>query len=93
MGLGDERVGGVDDRGFGPALEQLIGMGHEVLVEGVFTGYQDDERLGRPSPGPPRLLAEGRDRSREGGQHSRIQTAYVDPQLECVGGDHASQFP
>lgn len=82
MGLGDERVGRIDHRRLGRAGEELGWVGHEVLVESVLAGDEDDESVVGAATGPARLLAERRDRPRKGGKDGGIEPADIDPELE-----------
>ena len=81
----------VEDRGLDRALEELVGVAAEELVERVLAGDVDRQ----PAPAPPGAaphLAQRGDRPRERHADRRVQRADVDPQLQRVGRDDAEQL-
>ena len=85
-------VGRIDDRRFGRPVEQLFGVGHEVLIEGVLAAHQHRQRLLDAAPGPAGLLPERGDGPRVGGEHGRVEAADVDAELEGVGRHHPPEL-
>ena len=93
-----EDVGGVDllvlvveDRVLDRAVEELVGVAAEELVERVLA--RDVDRQAAPAPaGAAPLLAQARDGARERDADRRVERADVDAELERVGGDDAEQL-
>ena len=87
---GDLRIAGVEDRVLEAPGEEALGMGHQVLVEGVGTGDEGDEARPRPAHAPAALPA--RDlRARVADEDADVEISDVDAELEGGGGDHAQQ--
>ena len=81
----------VEDRGLHRAIEEVVGVAREELVERVLAG--DVERQAAPSPaGAAPHLAQAGDRAGEGDDDRRVERADVDSQLERVGGHHRAQL-
>ena len=91
VGEQDVGVGRVDDGGLGRPGEDLLGVGHEPLVELVVAGHEHGDGLLALAPGPPRLLPERGDRAREAVEDAGVEPADVDAQLEGGGGDDGPQ--
>ena len=93
-----EDVGGVDllvlvveDRVLDRAVEELVGVAAEELVERVLA--RDVDRQAAPAPpGAAPLLAQARDGARERDADRGVERADVDAELERVGGDDAEQL-
>ena len=77
----------VEDRRLDRALEEVLGVAAEELVERVLAGDVHREAAPAPAPGAPPHLAQARDRAGEGDDDRRVERADVDPQLERVGRD------
>ncbi len=81
----------VEDRGLDRALQELVGVAAEELVQGVLPG--DVHRQAPPAPpGAPPHLAQRGDGAGEGDDHRGVELADVDPELQRVGGDHRAQL-
>ncbi len=80
-----------DDRRLDRALEELVGVAAEELVERVLAGHVDGQAAPAP-PGAPPHLAQGGDRAREGHADGGVERADVDAELERVGRDHRAQL-
>ena len=81
----------VEDRRLHRAVEELVGVAAEELVERVLA--RDVDR--QPAPAAPRAaphLPQRGDRARERHADRRVERADVDAELERVGGDHAEQL-
>ncbi len=92
MSLGYLRIVGIDHHRLRRAREQLVGMGHQVLVEGILAGHQRRQRF---PPGPSRpagLLAERGEGPRESHYDGGVESAHVDSKLEGVGRHDRRQF-
>src|SRR6185437_6477896 len=62
----------VEDRGLHAALQERLGLAHEILVESVLA--RDQPRKTVPSPAcPSPLLAQGRDRAREADRDGAVE--------------------
>ena len=81
----------VEDRGLHRAVEELVGMAAEELVERVLARDVDREALAA-APRPAPHLAQARDGSRKRRAHRGVQLADVDPELERVRRDHRQQL-
>ena len=81
----------VEDGGLHRALEEVLGVAAEELVERVLAGDVDRQSTA-PAPGPAPHLAQRGDRAGEGDDDRRVELADVDPQLERVGRDHRPQL-
>jgi hypothetical protein len=68
-------------------------MGHQPLIELILPGDENRQGLLPLSAGAPHLLAHRRDRAREPVEHTGVQTADVDAELERGGGDDTAQSP
>ena len=76
----------VEDRRLDRALEELVGVAAEELVQRVLAG--DVDRQAAPAaPGAAPHLAQRRDRARERHDDRRVERADVDPELQRVGRD------
>ena len=97
VGGGDQVAGGdllafvVEDRRLDRALDELLGVAAEELVEGVLAGDVDGEAAAAAA-GPPPHLAQAGDGPGEGDADRRVELADVDPELERVGRDHRQQL-
>ncbi len=87
----DLRVVRIEDRRFDGALEELVRVPAEELVERVLPGDVDGEPAPAPA-GPPPHLPEARDRARERDADRGVELADVDPELERIGRDDAEQL-
>jgi hypothetical protein len=85
------RVLVVEDRGLDPALEQRLGLAHEVLVERVLARDQNRETVAPPARAPP-LLAQRSDGSREADGENAVEEADVDAELEGVRRGDSEQL-
>ena len=81
----------VEDRRLDRALEELVRVAAEELVEGVVAGDVERDPLAAPPGAAPHLPQAG-DRAREGDADRGVELADVDPELERVGGDHREQL-
>ena len=81
----------VEDRRLHGALEELVGVAAEELVERVLAGDVDLQPAATPPRSPPHL-AQGGHRARERDADRRVQRTDVDAQLERVGGHDAEQL-
>ncbi|MBA7611221.1 hypothetical protein ES703_18440 [subsurface metagenome] len=68
-------------------------MPDNVLVDGRGGCHQDGEANPVAAAGPARLLPGGSDAAGKTGQHRCIQSAYVNPQLQGIGGNHSLYLP
>ena len=91
MGELDPLVLVVEDRRLDRALEELVGVAAEELVERVLAGDVEREPLAAPARPAPHL-AQARDRAGEGDADRGVELADVDAQLERVGGDDREQL-
>ncbi len=97
VGGGDQVAGGdllafvVEDRRLDRAVDELVGVAAEELVEGVLAGDVDGEAAAA-APGPPPHLAQAGDGAGEGDADRRVELADVDAELERVGRDHRQQL-
>ena len=64
MAAVDERVGEVDGGGLDLALQQLVGVLHEELLERVVAGDEDGQALALAAAGPAPLLPQAGHRCR-----------------------------
>ena len=65
-------------------FEEVLGVVHQVLVDGVVPGDQHRQRGGLPTTGPAGLLPRRGDGARVAGDDARIEAADVDAELERV---------
>ena len=79
----------IDDQPLAGALEELLGMVEEVLVEGVGHRHHGGDRLAPVRAHPPRALPGGHHAAGVADQDAGVEAADVDPHLERRGGDHA----
>ena len=97
VGGGEQVAGGdllafvVEDRRLDRAVDELVGVAAEELVERVLAGDVDGEPAAAAARPPPHL-AQARDRPGEGDADRGVELADVDPELERVGGDHRQQL-
>ena len=97
VGGGEEVAGGdllafvVEDRGLDRAVDELVGVAAEELVERVLAGDVDGEPA-PAAPRPPPHLPQARDGAGEGDADRGVELADVDPELERVGRDHRQQL-
>ena len=80
----------VEDRLLDGAVEELVGVAAEELVERVVAGDVDRQAGGAAARAAPHL-AQARDRAGEGDADRGVEVADVDPQLERVGRDDREQ--
>src|SRR2546421_10573216 len=66
-------------------------MAAEELIERILPGDVHGEAVAATPRSPPHLLEAGHG-PREGHADRRVELAYVDAELERVGGDHAQQL-
>ena len=95
---GAEQVRGVDllvlvveDRGLDRAVEELVGVAAEELVQRVLARDVDGEAAPAP-PGATPQLAQGRDGAGERDADRGVERADVDAELERVGRDDPEQL-
>ena len=79
------------DRHLDRALQELVGMAAEELVEGVLAGDVERQPLGPPPRATPHLT-QARDGAGEGDADRGVQIADVDSQLERIGRDDCQQI-
>ena len=89
VGEQDVAVRRVDDGRLGGAGEELVGMGHEPLVELVAAGHEDGEGGGGAASRPPGLLPHRGDGAGEAVDHAGVEPPDVDAELQRAGGDDA----
>ena len=82
----------LEDRRLHRAIEELVGVAAEELVQRVLAGDVDGQAHPPPPPGAPPHLAQGGHRTREGDAHRGVELADVDAQLQRVGGDDRPQL-
>ncbi len=87
----DLRARGVDDRRLDRAVQELLGVAGEELVERVLAGDVDGEAAAAAAGASPHLAQAG-DGAGEGDADRGVELADVDPELERVGRDHAEQL-
>ena len=73
------------------AAEKIIGIAHEVLVQGIFVADQDHQRFLLAAADPAGPLPGGHYRSRVADQDADIQVADIDAEFERRGGDDTQQ--
>ena len=84
----DDEVVGVDERVFGRALEEIVGVFDDVLVEGAGAGNENRQRGLLAASGAARLLPGAGNRAGEAGDHAGLKLADVDAQFQRVRGHH-----
>ena len=84
-------VPGVEDRRLDRAVEELVGMAAEELVERVLAGHVERQPAAAAAGAAPHLAQRG-DGARERHADRRVERADVDAELERVGGHHAEQL-
>ncbi len=89
----DAAVPRVDHRRLGIAGEEIARVAHEVLIQGVGQGNEDDQRLLAGPPDAAAPLPGAGDAAGIADQKTRIQSPDVDPQLQGRGRDDAQQLP
>lgn len=82
VGIENVGVGRVDDRRFGPTLEQFVGVAEEVVVELVLAGDHHRQRRLALTSGPTDLLPHGGDGAGETVEQHGIQASDVDAELQ-----------
>ena len=82
-------IGGINDGVFDTAVEELHWVLHEVLVERVFGGDEDDQRLAAGAANAAGALPGIDDRAGIADQHAYVKAADVDAEFQCRGGNHA----
>ena len=80
----------VEDRLLDRAVEELVRVAAEELVERVVAGHVQREAGLAPARAAPHL-AQARHRAGEGHADGGVEVADVDPELERVGGDDGEQ--
>ena len=89
----DRGVARIDRRLLHRPAEEGLRMLNVELVERVVARYQDDHRLAFCAPPyATSLLPEAHGAAGVAGDHRHVERTDVDPQLERVGRDHASQL-
>ena len=91
----DQRALVVEDRGLDGALQELVGVAAEELVERVLAGDVHGQPAPRRSIGAPGAaphLAQRGDRAGERDDDRGVERADVDAELERVGRDHGAQL-
>ena len=87
----DQRALVVEDRRLHGAVEEVVGVAAEELVERVLA--RDVHRQPAPAPaGAAPHLAQRGDRAGKRDDDGRVELADVDPELERVGRDHRAQL-
>src|SRR5207302_7139860 len=89
----DQQVVGVDQSLLRISPKEILRMVDEVLVERAARGYVDGGRGTAAPAGAADLLPGARDRPRVTAENGGIQVPDVDPQLERIGADHATDRP
>ena len=87
----DQRRGVIEDRRLDRAVQELVGVAAEELVERVLAG-QEHGQAAPPAPRPAPHLAQRGDGSGERDHQRAVQLADVDPELERVGRDDRAQL-
>ncbi len=87
----DQRALVVEDRRLDGAVQELIGVTAEELVERVLAGDVDRQTPAAAAGAAPHLAQRG-DGPGERDDHGRVELADVDPQLQRVGRDHRAQL-
>ena len=85
-------VVGIDPAALGRALEEVLRMADDELVDRRRRRDQQRQRGGGAAPRAAGLLPTPRDGAGESGQDRGVQTPDVDAQLQRGGGDHAGQL-
>ena len=78
---------------FEPPSEKILGVVHEILVQGVGLGDQGDQGFPVGPAHPASPLPGGGHRSRVAHQDAHIQPADIDPQFQGAGGDDPQELP
>ena len=68
-------------------VEEIRRMTHHELIDWRARRHEHCRRSGASSSGAPRPLPRSGDRARISGQHTYVECADVDAELECVGRD------
>ncbi len=87
------RIAGIHHGGFGFALEEILRVSHEILVEGVLPR---DHHYGGVLPGTSDSsapLPSRHDRTGIPHQETQVQVAYVDAQFQGAGGNDRQKIP
>ena len=87
----DLRVLVVEDRRLDGALEEVVGVAAEELVERVLAGDVDGEAAAAPAGAAPHLAQRG-DGAGERDDDRGVELADVDAELQRVGRDHRAQL-
>jgi hypothetical protein len=80
----------VEDRRLDRAVEELVGVAAEELVQRVLAGDVDGQARARGARRAPHLAQRG-DRAGERHDDRGVERADVDAELERVGGDDRAQ--
>jgi hypothetical protein len=88
----DLRVRRVDARRLHPAVQQVVRVAREVLVERRARRDHHGDAPGAPPAGAAEALPRPRDRAGVARADDRVEVAHVDAQLERVGGDDAADL-
>ena len=83
MILQDIAIAGIGDGVLALATKELLWVLHEVLVEGILAGQQDHKRLATLAPDSAGSLPGIDDGSWVTDENADIESANVDPQLQC----------
>src|SRR5438270_3506804 len=89
----DQQVVRVDQSLLRVPSKEILGMVDEVLIERATRRHVDGGRSTTTPTGAPDLLPGAGDRPRIAAENRGIEVPDVDPQLERVGTDHASDGP
>ena len=87
----DLRAVRVEDGRLDRAVQELVGVAAEELVQRVLTGDVDRQATATAARAPPHLLEAG-DRARERHADRRVELADVDAELERIGRHDADQL-
>ena len=88
----DVRVGRVDHHPFDGFVQQRCGMVHQVRVERIVAGDQNDQCALAAPARTAGLLPERCDGTREARKHNGIEAGDVDPELQRIGGGQSAQL-
>ena len=88
----DIPVVGIDHGRFRRTFYQLLRMLYKKLIQGVFSGHQNDSRFTAAAPHPSAALPGRHDRPRISHQDTKVETADIDPQFQGTGGYNRQQI-